>query len=90
MPEATKFEKMETFNIYLGRGRKPVFVEGIQKVAFQVKKNKTSNIYTNTSTITSILLCIRNSANVPLNCSKHHSDYSTVLSISASICTETF
>ncbi|GFW76285.1 uncharacterized protein TNCV_1580641 [Trichonephila clavipes] len=45
----TKFEETGLLNLRSGRGRKPVSVEVIEKVALQVEEDKASNVQASTS-----------------------------------------
>ncbi|GFV13635.1 catalase [Trichonephila clavipes] len=45
----TKFEETGSLNVRSGRGKKPVSVEAIEKVALQVEEDKSSNVLASTS-----------------------------------------
>ncbi|GFY07980.1 hypothetical protein TNCV_2580121 [Trichonephila clavipes] len=75
-----KFEETGSLNVRSGRGIKPVSAEAKEKVALQVKEDKTSNVQASTS-----VRLVAEALDLPRS-TVHHAKHSQLLSIQASTC----
>ncbi|GFX29753.1 uncharacterized protein TNCV_2750871 [Trichonephila clavipes] len=71
--KVTKFEETGLLNVRSGRGKKPVSVEAIEKVALQVEEDKSSNVLASTS-----VRCVAEALDLPRSTVRRSCETSSV------------